>query len=268
MKLFPTVGFAARYVLMSATPKRHFTTMMTATTKSAECVALTSHGHITVVIHGTANWWKRAMNKALQLAFDDPYPICESQYCDRRAYLVGNRFCKRHYERWRRGSNINEKSQYEKTLEERFWEKVDKRSRNECWIWLGSKNNHGYGTIYYGKRMRLAHRYAWEMSNGKVTDPKMCVCHKCDNPICVNTHHLFLGTMRDNSRDMVRKGRNKFVRMTGEKNGSAKLTEGDVLVIRGLAKEGLAKHKIAVFLSIPYPTVKGIVARRCWRHLD
>lgn len=81
-----------------------------------------------------------------------------------------------------------------------------------CWLWTGCVTPKGYG--YVGPKVssgsRFAHRISWEAANGPVPDG-MFVLHRCDNPPCVNPAHLFLGTARDNTEDMVRKGRMKAV---------------------------------------------------------
>ena len=93
------------------------------------------------------------------------------------------------------------------TLEERFWAKVDKRGPDKCWPWTGARNNREYGQICIGGhqgRLLLAHRVSWELAHGSI--PKgMCVLHRCDNPLCVNPCHLFLGTHRENMEDSVRR---------------------------------------------------------------
>lgn len=93
---------------------------------------------------------------------------------------------------------------------ERFWEKVDTHS-GPCWNWLGGTSSFGQGRFRRGRKadgMVLAYRFAWNDMMGEIPEGKL-VLHKCDNPRCVNPHHLFLGTYRDNMKDMIEKGRGR-----------------------------------------------------------
>jgi hypothetical protein len=105
----------------------------------------------------------------------------------------------------------------------RFWSKVDKSGGpGTCWPWTGSVSSSGYGSLTHAGRGIKAHRRAWELTNGAIPPGDgphgTCVCHRCDNPLCCNPAHLFLGTTADNTHDMIAKGR-KF-RPLGDLNGS------------------------------------------------
>ena len=77
-----------------------------------------------------------------------------------------------------------------------------KLAKNGCWEWTGHRQPEGYGQV---GRSYKAHRLAWELFRGPIP-PKMEVCHRCDNPPCVNPEHLWLGTHSQNIQDMVAKG--------------------------------------------------------------
>lgn len=98
------------------------------------------------------------------------------------------------------------------TPEERFMSRVEPEPNTGCWLWTGPSNSKGYGKTTHGfmpsgaGRIVLAHRMAWIIRFGSIPDG-LCVLHRCDNPPCVNTDHLFLGTQGDNSTDKARKCR-------------------------------------------------------------
>lgn len=115
---------------------------------------------------------------------------------------------------------------------ERFLAKAQKRD-NGCIEWTASIGPGGYGQFRLARQRKnmLAHRYAWTLANGPIPDG-MFVCHHCDNRLCVNPAHLFLGTPADNSADMVRKKRSKGAPRPGRTNPNARLTEIEVEAIR------------------------------------
>ena len=89
----------------------------------------------------------------------------------------------------------------------RFWDKVDVRDPDECWLWIGAATKMGYGQFYYptwGKSLTYAHRFSYFLATGVI--PNVCR-HTCDNPPCVNPSHLLDGTRKDNSWDSVIRGR-------------------------------------------------------------
>ena len=107
-------------------------------------------------------------------------------------------------------------------------------NKEECIIWKGKTCFSGrYGRVVGAGKNLMAHRYTWVINFGPI--PKgMVVCHKCDNGLCVNPNHLFLGTQKDNVHDMIKKGRaNKyFYFQKGESNPNAKLDFARVTEIR------------------------------------
>jgi len=150
------------------------------------------------------------------------------------------------------------------TKAEKFWNKVDRRHDDECWPWLGATNSKGYGTA--GHR-GLAHRVAWELTHGTIPAGSK-VLHHCDNPRCCNAkQHLFLGTMADNTRDMIEKGRANFAARSnpGERNGRAKLSASNVLEIRRRKMAGEPGPAIAASFHISNTTLYDIVNRHTWK---
>ncbi len=110
----------------------------------------------------------------------------------------------------------------------RFWEKVDKRGG--CWLWRASiAVRFGYGQFGIGTRVFAAHRVSFAITHGRM--PNGILLHTCDNPPCVNPEHLREGTYKDNTQDMIAKGRAGFHKIIGKNNGNAKLSNQEVYEI-------------------------------------
>jgi hypothetical protein len=152
-----------------------------------------------------------------------------------------------------------------KNVTDRFWEKVDRCGEDECWEWRAGVDGKGYAAFSLTHENQIGgHVYSYLIHNGKIGDS--WVCHKCDNPKCVNPRHLFLGNALDNNRDMVRKGRNRYLK--GEEHPSSRLTENDVLNIRSeYAKGGVTMFVLADKYKISFQHVSDIVNKRKWAWL-
>lgn len=157
---------------------------------------------------------------------------------------------------------------------EDFWKYVNVIDENSCWEWQGEKVVKGYGRFYIGQKRFVASRYCYDNFVEKIKDTTLQVCHKCDNPSCVNPKHLFLGTPQDNTKDMVSKGRNFIVPKelrkfpAGENNGNSTLTEKDVLEIRNkYVPFQYGAQTLAKEYGINKKTVQSILRRNTWKHI-
>lgn len=113
----------------------------------------------------------------------------------------------------------------------RFEKYFTKGKKNECWVWFGHTAENGYGTFRMPDKNWISSRFAYVLKHGKIPKNKL-VCHSCDNKLCVNPHHLWIGTHSDNMQDMLRKGRGNFAK--GEIHCCSKLSDKQVKEIRSL----------------------------------
>lgn len=152
-------------------------------------------------------------------------------------------------------------------MREKFWARVNKGRPNECWEWASWTSERGYGRFYHQGRYFYAHRLSWYLEHGH--DPlDRFVCHKCDNPICVNPRHLFVGTQDDNMADMSKKGRaNRTPRVLGAKHPQAKLTPTIVREIDRLRAAGMLWEDIANRFGVSKVTAHRAGTRRTWKHV-
>lgn len=160
---------------------------------------------------------------------------------------------------------INGRIRYKgETKEERFWGKVNKTQKGSCWEWIGKTIVMGYGQMRFGGARKSTHRISWEMHYGEI--PKgIFVCHKCDNRLCVNPDHLFLGTHQANMDDMYSKGRENQAR--GESSYLSKLTESDVLSIYERANRRESQSALAKEFGVSPSNIYYIKTQRTWKHL-
>ena len=144
----------------------------------------------------------------------------------------------------------------------RFWRKVDKTG--DCWLWMG-RLAHGYGTISITPTKHqifilLAHRVAWELTHGKIPDG-LLICHRCNNPQCVNPDHLYPGTPQDNANDRVAAGRH-----TAGARVTSKLTEQQAREIREKYRRGYTSMRfLGRQYGVSHETVRLIVSNQAWK---
>jgi hypothetical protein len=153
----------------------------------------------------------------------------------------------------------------------RFRPKVDTTAGpDQCWPWIGKTQNGGYGVLWFGGKTNTtfyAHRLAYLLETG--IDPHgRAVCHRCDNPPCCNPAHLFLGTIADNTQDMMTKGRwRRPPQAKGVQIASAKVNEAIVRDIRRRAAGGASSAVLGREYGLDSSSVRQIVRRETWAHV-
>ncbi len=149
---------------------------------------------------------------------------------------------------------------------ELFWSKVHIRGNNSCWEWIGCKDIKGYGRVKYHRKVVAAHRIAYKLFFGSIPS-NMQVLHKCDNRVCCNPSHLYLGTNSDNVRDKV--ARNRQYRPAGLLNNHVKLSISNISEIRELYKIGKHSYRaLAKRFNVTEPNIGYIVRRETWKFVD
>ncbi len=149
------------------------------------------------------------------------------------------------------------------TIEERFWNRVDKTSSlTGCWLWLGKPRPDGYGQLGINGERWLTHIYSWFLAYG--TRPTQFLLHSCDNPPCVNPDHLREGTQKENIQDAVVRRRIAY----GERHGRSVLKEWQAKSVIEMVKQNIAVKNIAQTLNITESPVYLIKNNTTWRHLD
>ena len=119
-----------------------------------------------------------------------------------------------------------------------FWSSVEHAKNSECWEWTGTRNEMGYGRFFLGRNEYRAHRVAFAIGKDTALPGVVMVCHRCDNPSCVNPSHLFIGVAADNNADRAAKGRSAVPRALA--NGNGKLSDEQVSMVLTSAESGAA----------------------------
>lgn len=148
----------------------------------------------------------------------------------------------------------------------RFWRYVKKAGPDDCWQWTGKTEKNGYGRFQSGGRGSPhigAHRFSLNLATGQ--SPPV-VMHKCDNPGCVNPAHLMAGTHKENTADMIAKGRRAMPRAIGDKNYNTKLTPDDVRAIR--ARKGESANAVGRDFGVTHKSILAIWRGITWTHIE
>jgi len=191
---------------------------------------------------------------------------CSVDGCEKK--YEGNGFCNSHNWRLKRHGDAMKKFSRSMSVKERLLSSANTNDKGVCWEWMKRINNHGYGSIGVNGKTRLAHRVSFETFNFTIPNG-LIVCHKCDNKKCINPEHLFLGTHKDNTQDMIKKCRQRPPE--GQEhwhfNGKHKLRIVDVIKIKEQLSKGVSAVKISSEFNVTASSIYGIKSNKTWRHV-
>lgn len=159
------------------------------------------------------------------------------------------------------------------------WDRIDRSAGPDgCWLWTGSVDRDGYGHFKVAGRMHRAARWVLTQKIGRALTSDEVTRHTCDNPPCCNPAHLLPGTAADNTADMIKRGRaitgdRHWTRRTPERlfgvaNPAARLTEGQIQMIRARYAAGERQVPLAARYGVSQSLISRIVRRTSWRHIE
>ncbi len=182
--------------------------------------------------------------------------------------------------------------------EDRFWSKVDRMSglgpEGTCWEWTAYRNKAGYGKFRIGGRRGksfFAHRLSYELYAGSIPIDKGCICHTCDNTSCVNPTHLYPGTHKDNSDQMISRKRAGWITkpqnwargdrsgarlhperiLRGDAHPSTKIPDARIPEIFAMRADGMLLREIALQFDVTDVLISSILKgkhRKPWTNVS
>lgn len=141
-----------------------------------------------------------------------------------------------------------------RSFEKKFSMNTDKSG--DCWLWTGSHNKQGYGTLSHLGAVWFAHRASLYIHNGRLPR-NMLVLHKCDVKACVNPEHLYIGTYSNNVRDMLERSTN-----------SQRVNPDIARTIKFMCNTGLLDKEVAAILGFSRMTVRRVRKGQTWGFVE
>lgn len=138
----------------------------------------------------------------------------------------------------------------------RFWLLVERRGRDECWLWTGDTDRKGYGVFVYRGRRHGAHELALSFTTGEKRLDQLDTCHSCDTPQCVNPAHLRFDTRKSNVDDMNRRGRAAR---------SGRLSDDEIILMRERRAAGARQIDLAEQFGVSAGYVSSVVRGLTWK---
>jgi hypothetical protein len=150
-----------------------------------------------------------------------------------------------------------QRANWSRFARERLARHAEREADTGCLVWRGARTANGYGGITFLGKTYMVHRLAWLAHQGPIPSD-LRICHTCDNRLCLEPSHLFLGTPQQNTIDMIRKGRGRVF------GGRERLDEGKVASIKRRLRAGESVSTLAAEMSVSINTIGDIKRGRTW----